>query len=809
MYFTTGRGREGMGPLATVDFLWGDEDGFDLHLLRDSSSADLIDGLFVSDGGPNLIPAAGPGLPPDFLGVSFSSDVVPAKLVEQGITIDANGRINLAGISPPAPILRNFLVHARATHTNPALPSPLEADIRVHVHESVKQIWFTPAELTVHVGADGLKFTLLAEFNDGVGGDITDWTNLSWSSTAPGDVDVGPVSGELRALTAGANPTIAVTLPPTVLTPVMGASGVVHARPAWAAQDVEFVAGKGAAARSGVKNILFIADGFDATEKTAFDELVKNLVHRLRTGMRPYDLLRNSVNYWQTFVPSPKKGVSILPEVRTFTRDGKKRASVIPLAVKPGAAATSWQLEELIYRVGLPVLIDDPPTRPLEGAHGKLPDWQKLYGAGITRDLVQDHYSDWLAAATRTLLNEWDTAFGLGVGMRPNLRPENTTRNLELSPRRTTPDQFTSFVAKLTFGGSTVGTMWTTGDSKGLVCLIPRTLQDGGERFGVGFATALDQLEECEVATPLLPRLGLDVPAEDIGATNGTVLASTAAHECAHALGLLDEYGSGGSRHYPIPKDDALKTVGNLEPVRALGGAGALDGTKIKWLWPRISHAGVLAALPHPEGGGVFRLTLQPGHGAPFKTGDTARLRLRPLPEHPELSTVLRVTDVQHGDEILVRPDAAPAFVPGHWLAGSVLLVPVPAPAGPPGSFLPLVAPQVRDHVTATHRPLNGPPPLPQSMCGGHDNFIQVPVNLPAGLKPPKTKAFIVGVYEGGAEYDLDVFHPAGMCKMRSESTRCLGLTRFCQVCRYLIVDVADPSKHGDLDAFYEPEYPR
>jgi hypothetical protein len=173
-----------MGPLATVDFLWGDEDEFDLHLLRGDSSADLLDGLFVSDGSPNFIPAAGPGLPADFLGVSFACDVLPAKLVQQGITIDAKGRINLTASSPPAPILRNFLVHARATHTNPALPSPLEVDIRVHVHESVMQIWLTPTALTVHVGADGLKFTVLAEFDDGVVGDITAWTNPSWSSTA-------------------------------------------------------------------------------------------------------------------------------------------------------------------------------------------------------------------------------------------------------------------------------------------------------------------------------------------------------------------------------------------------------------------------------------------------------------------------------------------------------------------------------------------------------------------------------------------------------------------------------------------------
>jgi hypothetical protein len=349
--------------------------------------------------------------------------------------------------------------------------------------------------------------------------------------------------------------------------------------------------------------------------------------------------------------------------------------------------------------------------------------------------------------------------------------------------------------------------MWTAGDSKGLVSLISRTLQDGGEQFDVGFATTLDAKLEFGVATPPAPRLGLDVPPVDIAAASGWELASTAAHECSHAFGLLDEYGSGGSRQYPIPKDDALKTVGNLEPVRALGGAGSLDGAKIKWLWPRISHAGVLASPPVSQGGGIFRVVLQPGHGAPFKTGDIARLRLRPLPEHPELSTVLHVTGVA-GDEIQVTRGAAPVFVPGDWPKGSVLLVPVPDPAGPAGSFLPLVAPQVRDHVTATHKPLNGPPPSPQSMCDDRTGFIQVPVNLPAGLKPPKTKAFIVGIYEGGDEYDLDVFHPAGMCKMRSQSTSCLGLTRFCQVCRYLIVDVADPSKHGDLDAFYAKEYP-
>ena len=793
--------------MATTGFEWGADSGFDLHLLRGTSSPSLLADLFVRNDA-NWVQAAGPGLPPDFLGVSFACDVLPAVLVQQGITIDAatTGRIDLAASSPGAPVLRNFLIHARATHTNTsAVPSPLEADIRVHVHESVTRIWLTPTALTIHAGADGLKFTVLAEFDDGVVGDVTSWTNLAWSSDGPG-VQVDASTGALKA--AGTDQTITVTLPAGPLNPARTGSGIVHAQPAWAAQDIDFVAGKGAAARGDVKNILFLADGFAAAEKPIFDELVKSLIERLKHGMRPYDLLRNSVNYWQTFVPSPENGVSILPESQTFTRAGTDLASIIPLAVKPDPASTSWRLEELIYRVGLPVLADDPPTRPLEGVGGRLPDWQALYGAGITRDLVKDAYAAWLAAATRQLPNERDTAFGLSVGQRPNLRSDNTTRNLALNPRRTTPDQFTKFVANLTFGGAAIGTLWTMGDSKGLVCLLSRTLQVGGQQFDVGFSAALDEKTEFAVAAAPAPRLGLDVTPADVAAANRWILASRVAHECAHAFGLLDEYGSGASRHYPSPEDDALKTVGNLEPVRALTGAGGLDGTKIKWLWPRISHAGVLASPPFDQGGGVFRLVLQPGHGAPFKAGDVARLRLRPLPAHPELSTALEVAGVA-GDEIQVRPDAAPPFAPGNWPKGSVLLVPVPDPAAPAGSFLSLVAPQVRDQVTTTHQPLNGPPPAPGTACGDQSTFIQVPVNLPPGLKPPKTKAFIVGIYEGGRQYDLDVFHPAGMCKMRSLATSCVGLTRFCQVCRYLIVDIADPSKHGALDAIYSKEYPR
>ena len=799
--------------MVTAQFLWDGGQGFDLHLLRGTPSPSMLPHLVVVD---DLNPdhpvfATGPGLPADFTGVTFSCDVLPAALAAQGITLDpATGQIDLTPATPAGRVLRNFLVHAQA-QINFA-PSPdFIVDIRVHVHDSVSKIWLTPTALTVHVGADGLKFTVLALFDDGVVGDVTAWTSLVWTPSAPGDVQVDQNTGALKAVTAGASPVITVSRPASGLTPALTASAVVHAKPPWAGQAVEFVRGKGAAARDSVKNVLFIGDGFTAADKGDFDQVVQALVDRLRHGMRPYDLLRNSMNYWQTFVESPESGASILPEAQTFIQDGTKLASLVPLAVKPDPAAASWRLAELIYKVGLPVLADDPPGRPLDAAGGKLADWQAFYGPAITKNLVQTAYPDWLATASRTLLNERDTAFGFGLGMRPNLRAGNTNRNLTFSPRRTTAGQFTKFVENLTFGGVAVGTMWTTGDSKrskGLVCMITRTLLDGGAQFGVGFAASLGKDDAMEVTDAPAPRLGLDVPAPDVADTDGWGLASTAAHECAHALGLLDEYGSGGSLHYPAVKDNDLKTVGNLESLRALTGAAGLDGTKIRWLWPRISHAGVLTAQPAPQGG-TFQITLQPGHGASFKQGDVARLRLRPFPEHPDLSGPLQVTADPAGDVITVTPDPAHPLVPGDWPEGSVLLVPVPDPAGPAGAFLPLVAPKVRDFVTATHKPLNGPPPPPGTACDGGVTYIQVPPSLPVGLKPPKTKAFIIGVYEGGNVYDLDIYHPAGMCKMRNLTTSCLGLTRFCQVCRYLLVDAVDPSKHGALDAIYDPEYPR
>ena len=199
--------------MVTAQFLWDGGQGFDLHLLRGTPSPSMLPHLVVVD---DLNPdhpvfATGPGLPADFTGVTFSCDVLPAALAAQGITLDpATGQIDLTPATPAGRVLRNFLVHAQA-QINFA-PSPdFMVDIRVHVHNSVSKIWLTPTALTVHVGADGLKFTVLALFDDGVVGDVTAWTSLVWTPSAPGDVQVDQNTGALKAVTAGASPVITVS----------------------------------------------------------------------------------------------------------------------------------------------------------------------------------------------------------------------------------------------------------------------------------------------------------------------------------------------------------------------------------------------------------------------------------------------------------------------------------------------------------------------------------------------------------------------------------------------------------------------
>jgi len=58
----------------------------------------------------------------------------------------------------------------------------------------------------------------------------------------------------------------------------------------------------------------------------------------------------------------------------------------------------------------------------------------------------------------------------------------------------------------------------------------------------------------------------------------------------------------------------------------------------------------------------------------------------------------------------------------------------------------------------------------------------------------------IVGLYTGGSEYEYGIFHPTGFCHMRNTDQVKKTVSLFCPVCRYILVDKIDPSKHSDIN---------
>jgi hypothetical protein len=144
--------------------------------------------------------------------------------------------------------------------------------------------------------------------------------------------------------------------------------------------------------------------------------------------------------------------------------------------------------------------------------------------------------------------------------------------------------------------------------------------------------------------------------------------------------------------------------------------------------------------------------------------------------------------------------------------AASILVSPKRAadnPDGSPGADLALVHPSVRARINATHNPLNAAEgdPHDRPCPGGPLDTPTGATNFPGGVapKPPMYSSWIVGLHEGGNQFDCGVYRPTGVCLMRQLTfTDKITLhTRgyeFCPVCRYAIVDVVDPFWHRDVD---------
>ena len=810
----------------------------DIHLLPGLVSPRLDRLLAIEDTTGNTLADS----PPAGVTVDFKLEFIGAPS-DHGVTFnDATKEIEIASPLPPGLRLRSFIALLGCNEGSQIFST----QIRVYVHEAITEMWVTPSLLHVRKGAEKMRFSVLARFDDGVIGDITNWSRfqdlpsgagtfvhrkgeaepaLHWSNAPGSQVTVDPDTGVLTCNAVNADEPIIVELRPLPAPPNRQAAGRVLGGPEWTTPvKLTHVQGKGFAGMADSRNILFLPDGFVDADRAQFCQLVRGIVKRLtyHPQASPFDLLsqQKSFNYFMAWVPSPNAGISVLNELDRINVVGTQAEGVtMETPVAPRPAAPAWSLAEMLWAVGPPTPVHDPPGSLLGTKDaGKLHDWRELYGEDIEDGLVILMYGDWLDLGDRVLLNEQDTAFHLAMSDRPDLTGTTSERTVDFNVMRLTQADFNRFLGALTDDkGNAVGGVWASGGAdQDLVVVLCRSRRNGGsnaKRKPSGHLLALTigddpvhHLEESVAAS------GFDVVADPIPADVLTDTWLTVAHEFAHSWTLLDEYGGRGL--IGNAEADKLVDCANIQPRKTLVNGAGLDGDKIKWRWPRIAKAGVLAAKPDDKSGagtGPFHVQMRKNHGYQFGKGDVVRLRTRPLPTAVTSDRLLINRMLADGDliELVLLPGST--LNKDNFPAGSILISPKRRlnPDGSPGDDMELVHPSVRARITATHNPLNakdGDPP--NRPCIG--DKLDTPTgatNFAGGAapNPPMYSSWIVGLHENGDEFDCDVYRPTGVCLLRqlTFSDRVTGRERgyeFCPVCRYAMVDVVDPFWHRDVD---------
>ena len=294
------------------------------------------------------------------------------------------------------------------------------------------------------------------------------------------------------------------------------------------------------------------------------------------------------------------------------------------------------------------------------------------------------------------------------------------------------------------------------------------------------------------------------------------------------------------------PRSKETFTSGNVTPLHEVAAGTGITGDTLRWRWPRIRSAGVLAGppVPDPSVANFFTIRLSPGRpsnipGDAFNVGDTVFLRQRPLykasqANPPTLTPALQSPPL--GGHLGRRPPGAGALAKrvaqSRRFLGHRLRRADPVQPGSGRRVRGRRARSIRRDDVAVHpgahnlqRPAAKCAPVPNPaqpwVCTppADEGYIaaQQARNLPAaasfpGGRLPAIPSRIIGAYEGGATFSCGVYHPAGACIMRAPlaSGNERGITSFdkgdvhgfCAVCRYLIVDRVDPRLHWLMTLF-------
>lgn len=736
---------------------------------------------------------------------------------------------------------------------------------RIQVHDDILGWWFGNASITTGVDP-AIAYsqpTLCALFSDDATGTerVGDVTGHGWvtlSSSAPGTFVVANTNneGRLRGVTEGAAQLngsflgIGQSLPVTVVDYGKNRDALAVVR----AADVANVAE--------MHNILFLAEGFRASEEGKFDRIVQQVTDGLFTDGRhaPFNTLVGSFNVFKAFQASKEHTLTCGFRVNDESTLELPTGSAIPHQFRISDDNNPYSVVDLVERVGLPLRNETATPAQLKARWAS----QSLHGydpAKVTDALIEA----WRKQRSLGILEARDTFFGLMLGDRyannrrlkagtplampasdtagnPNLaaliarayeffRPDDPARTISPDPRRHPPELFSynqesvaaplmRFIAGLRLAAvphTAIGTQWVPGatfkPSRGLIAMITNDGMNGGTNFNALTVTAnnlnshtrLDfEYPATNTATKKVMRR---TPPADIAEDLGDVI-NTVAHEFGHSFNLGDEYET-----FAADKGDGYSGYDNIaalsdifaDPNWATNGIRLVNPANVKWFDLLRMRLSARLVEPSTQAGGSIEVRIDPRQiprwQAEKAANRTAYLRrIRVSARGAQLP--LAVGDADY----LVRLDIGDIDAArGSIRLGGLELPPAPFPVFPKGSLLFVPQRDAADNlvyvVEKKVRDFIGGNRLPLNKDTDTTRVNAEgddPLSIP-DFKPPCKSQRLIGLFEGANNYSGLLYRPAGNCKMRNHGEG------YCHVCKWLITNRVDPSLHDVIDRLHYP----
>lgn len=375
-----------------------------------------------------------------------------------------------------------------------------------------------------------------------------------------------------------------------------------------------------------------------------------------------------------------------------------------------------------------------------------------------------------------------------------------------------------------TLPGFNIGNKWNLhGDDQGLVMIISNSEYHIANYFNfpsifgalsIGYNNGIDLQNLTYVTNSLMD---YNAPNLNVSGKFMEAITATFVHELSHAINLGDEYE--GKEALSL-KPEEIEVYHNLNTIQRINS----EGTKWEFSYFRMSKSSALikdSVITVPN---TLELELFPGEGSKWRENDTAILVTKNInsvayykyyyksSSHPVLITGDLTVTSKAGDKITVS---------GPTISNTFLF--------PKGSLL-CVRKSFNSDILKIHLPgslafMNGglgrfptgknlhkidPTNMFSSKAGNcsveSTDLAKTPHPIPKIDISKEKKHWLLGLHEGGGTYNCGVVRAAAVCKMRStynKSPKGKGHFRFCHLCKYIIVQEFNPSKHSRLESQY------